>query len=444
MKQTFLMVFGCLLTGISVAQETILERQAQRTKEKIEQRAENRIDRGVDKTLDKTEEKIDKVGKKEKNPKTEEQDKEKSDESTSDNSPTNGEGQILIQNSGSPSDSKNTGNKTTFNSKFDFVAGQKVIISDQFETTDIGDFPLNWNSNSSGEIVIDSKNGEKFLKLASQGVFTLEGVQNLPDNFTLEFDLITSDNFSEMQDGLKVFFVKKQEQPMMFDPFFNQDPMVGFNIHPSDSNVWNSTWAYHQDNQKVFENQLRNLALNTGKLHISFWRQNGRIRLYVNETKIWDLPKAFLSNVNYELLFATYTWEGDLMIGNLRLAEGQQDTRSLFETGRFTTTAIRFESGSDRLTTDSYGILKDIANEMEKSKDLNVKIVGHTDADGDEKSNLELSKKRAEAVKRTLVNEFKIDGSRLQTDGKGELEPTDPNTTAVGKANNRRVEFIKL
>jgi len=42
-----------------------------------------------------------------------------------------------------------------------------------------------------------------------------------------------------------------------------------------------------------------------------------------------------------------------------------------------------------------------------------------------------------------LSSSFGIEGSRLQTDGKGEAEPAEPNTTAQGKANNRRVEFIK-
>ena len=43
-----------------------------------------------------------------------------------------------------------------------------------------------------------------------------------------------------------------------------------------------------------------------------------------------------------------------------------------------------------------------------------------------------------------LAKEFGIDAARIETDGKGESEPVDKNTTAEGKANNRRVEFIKL
>jgi OOP family OmpA-OmpF porin len=57
---------------------------------------------------------------------------------------------------------------------------------------------------------------------------------------------------------------------------------------------------------------------------------------------------------------------------------------------------------------------------------------------------MDLSKRRAEAVKNTLSKEFGVDAARMETDGKGESQPADKNDTPVGKANNRRVEFIKL
>ncbi|MBO9636124.1 MAG: OmpA family protein, partial [Chitinophagaceae bacterium] len=57
---------------------------------------------------------------------------------------------------------------------------------------------------------------------------------------------------------------------------------------------------------------------------------------------------------------------------------------------------------------------------------------------------LELSKKRAAAVKNILVAEFGIDADRLSTDGMGATQPLGSNATAAGKAENRRVEFLKL
>ena len=81
---------------------------------------------------------------------------------------------------------------------------------------------------------------------------------------------------------------------------------------------------------------------------------------------------------------------------------------------------------------------------MTENPDLRVKIAGHTDADGADASNLDLSKRRGAAVKNELVKTFGIDASRLESDGLGENQPVAPNDTPSNKALNRRVEFIKL
>ena len=81
---------------------------------------------------------------------------------------------------------------------------------------------------------------------------------------------------------------------------------------------------------------------------------------------------------------------------------------------------------------------------LKENATVKVKILGHTDSDGDDKSNLDLSKRRAASVKDFLAKEFSIEGDRMETDGLGESKPVDKNTTPEGKANNRRVEFVRL
>ncbi len=98
---------------------------------------------------------------------------------------------------------------------------------------------------------------------------------------------------------------------------------------------------------------------------------------------------------------------------------------------------------SDRVKPESYGALKEIAGVLKESADVKIEIVGHTDADGDAAQNLDLSKRRAASVRGVLTREFAIEDARMTTDGKGEAEPVDKTDTATGKANNRRVEFIK-
>ena len=81
---------------------------------------------------------------------------------------------------------------------------------------------------------------------------------------------------------------------------------------------------------------------------------------------------------------------------------------------------------------------------LKDNPEVKIKIIGHTDADGSNTNNLELSKKRAAAVKNAMLNKYGISSSRIVTDGKGETQPIADNTSAEGKANNRRVEFVKL
>ena len=112
--------------------------------------------------------------------------------------------------------------------------------------------------------------------------------------------------------------------------------------------------------------------------------------------------------------------------------------------GKFSTNGILFDVNSDQIKPQSYGSLQDIAALLKENAGLRVTIIGHTDADGNDAANLELSKRRALSVAKALTTTFGIDASRMETNGKGKNEPVDSNDTPAGKANNRRVEFIKL
>ena len=75
---------------------------------------------------------------------------------------------------------------------------------------------------------------------------------------------------------------------------------------------------------------------------------------------------------------------------------------------------------------------------------IGIKVIGHTSSDGDDKANMELSEKRAAALKDLLVSEFGLDAGRFESEGKGETQPVADNKTKEGKVLNRRVEFIKI
>jgi outer membrane protein OmpA-like peptidoglycan-associated protein len=115
----------------------------------------------------------------------------------------------------------------------------------------------------------------------------------------------------------------------------------------------------------------------------------------------------------------------------------------LITEGKLVSYGIYFDVNADKVKPASYATLKTIADILTENLGVKIKIIGHTDADGNDAANLDLSKRRAAAVKAELVKTFGIDPAIIDTDGKGELQPVAANDTPSNKALNRRVEFIK-
>ena len=133
------------------------------------------------------------------------------------------------------------------------------------------------------------------------------------------------------------------------------------------------------------------------------------------------------------------------MIGNIRIAVGAPDMRNkLLTEGKLVTYGIYFDVNKDVVKPESYGFMKSIATILTENPTVRIKIIGHTDSDGADAANLDLSKRRGASVKNELVKSFGIDASRIESDGLGESQPIAPNDTPPNKALNRRVEFIKL
>lgn len=99
-----------------------------------------------------------------------------------------------------------------------------------------------------------------------------------------------------------------------------------------------------------------------------------------------------------------------------------------------------FASGKSIIKSSSFSALDALANELNANPSWKLSLVGHTDSDGNAQANLVLSKSRAEAVKKYLVNKG-IAAERIKTEGRGEDQPLVNNTTPANKAQNRRVEF---
>lgn len=105
----------------------------------------------------------------------------------------------------------------------------------------------------------------------------------------------------------------------------------------------------------------------------------------------------------------------------------------------FTLDNLHFASGKWDILKSSYAELNELLEYLKLKKKMVIEIGGHTDTDGEEQDNLTLSQKRANAVKKYLI-EKGIDASRIKAVGYGEINPVADNSTTTGKAKNRRTE----
>jgi outer membrane protein OmpA-like peptidoglycan-associated protein len=117
--------------------------------------------------------------------------------------------------------------------------------------------------------------------------------------------------------------------------------------------------------------------------------------------------------------------------------------RALLETGRAEVYDIYFDFNSDRIREQSEPTLREIAGVLGRHPDWKLAIEGHTDSVASDRFNLELSQRRAAAVKSALAGRFAVDSGRLTTAGYGESRPKDRNDTPEGRARNRRVELVR-
>jgi len=105
---------------------------------------------------------------------------------------------------------------------------------------------------------------------------------------------------------------------------------------------------------------------------------------------------------------------------------------------------IYFSFNSDEIREESEPTLTELGDILRRHPDWRLSIAGHTDGIASDTFNLDLSKRRAAAVKNALVGRFAVDQRRLTTTGYGKSRPRDTNDTPEGRARNRRVELMRV
>ena len=416
-----ILMFGCFNTVNAQFLKKLgekAEKAAQRTIERrVEKKASEETDDGIDEILG---EKKSKKSKKSKNKKND----SSSSESSSEQVITSENNQIIATGS-------------TF-----FPEGN-MVFEENFSQDNEGDFPSNWDTNAGGEII--KLENTKALRLYPNGLY-ITNTGELPENYALEFDLTTAnlkyDNLAGSR--FEVQFVNEHKLKE------NINKRAGFSFSLwKESSQPNNILVYNHGGDVPIRNHIDFKMvekLNT-TTHFTCVVNKKRFRLYIDNEKVLDLPSLLEPGMAKYIQFLLNGTNKDLnhivAISNIKVTEEGEDIRSMILKGGFSTTKILFDSGSDKLTSSSFGFLDKVGKALESDSSLKVTIIGHTDSDGDTNSNLELSKKRAASVKAYLISKYKIAEGNLQTDGKGESKPAVDNSSAEGKAKNRRVEFVK-
>lgn len=343
-------------------------------------------------------------------------------------------------------------------SKYDFIPGDSVIYATSFVGELLGELPVGWNSNRSSVVVsLDGLPGQ-WLRMDQGGVVLTDNEESFGEDFTAEFDLLMHFAFQGyLPPSLRFGLLDSGEELTTSNRLLNDPKGVkSFFVEISPlADAANLLMEGYDKYSRYFHSSAQRNSLGSNwydrPVHVAIQVQKERVRVWIDGEKLYDVPKAIprqgtLNQLFFQLSTSSYKDEQvGIYLGNLKVARAVPDTRhQLVETGRFSTTGILFDTGSAVIKPESLGVLNSIASVLTAHQDMKIRIIGHTDSVGDDSANQLLSERRAAAVKEALENRYQINGSRLEVGGKGESEPLADNNLAVGRAQNRRVEFIKL
>jgi outer membrane protein OmpA-like peptidoglycan-associated protein len=306
---------------------------------------------------------------------------------------------------------------------YDFVPGDKIIFQSQLEDERNGEIPSQFTLNS-GQIDIQHEDGQNVIRVPSGSATNFKPrmtkTDYLPDQFTIEFDA-KNERFGTAHMTIQFGDKDGDIKEIHFNDGGGLDWTTGEILFPSSLDVSPSD-AMHWHHIAIAINK------NQGKIYVDQYRVANVNNLTGNASEVYF-------DINgYETSFYK----------NIRVASGGMDIYKKISTNsKIIMHGILFDTDRATLMPESMGSVNQIYDLMQKDPSLKFEIDGYTDNSGIAAHNLSLSQQRADAVKAQLVS-MGINASRLTTKGFGDTNPIGSNDTPEGKANNRRVEFVKI
>lgn len=309
---------------------------------------------------------------------------------------------------------------------YDFVPGNKIIFQDDMLADKAGQQPLNWNV-SGGHVTIGNTDNENYIAILEYYTILspkLKTPNYLPDNYTIEFDCWLDAGY-DGNPGVQLSFLSGDEVALL-TPNTNQ-----MNLRFPGGELNGDTPP--EIAGEKFYNKWN---------HVAFSYDKKQVKFYFNQFLIASIPDCNFKATSIAV-HGNSSQQMNMFFKHFKIATGSSPVADAFNTGKFTTQAIKFDVNKATLKPESMGVINEVYNYLKSNTAIKVEIGGHTDSDGDDASNLTLSQQRADVVKNQLVK-MGIDAARITAKGYGETKPLNKNSNSDEKALNRRVEFIKL
>ncbi|NET32707.1 MAG: OmpA family protein [Cyanothece sp. SIO1E1] len=301
--------------------------------------------------------------------------------------------------------------------KSDFISGERVIFWDTLANEWTGEFPSRWDlvfgtvengRYNEDNVIAFISNNSKIKPLMRSKTY-------LPDPFTVEAE---------------VYFHNKGNEGY----YINLDQAISVRFSNTSVRA-NGTTTYLSD--KKARVGWRKIALSYHK---------GALKVYLEGERLVNMPRIKQRPPSLSISALSHNANGGepAMLRNVRIAEGGVPLyRRLVTDGKVIFNTIQFDYNKASLRPSAKESIDRIAAMMSQQPKVKLSVEGHTDSDGTNEANQSLSERRAEAVKKALMEQG-IAEDRLEVKGWGEEKPLETDDSPEAKQQNRRVEFILI
>lgn len=428
-----------LAFSVSADAQGFIKNLGKKAVEKVKQKIENKVERETDEAMDDV------------------LDGKKSDKKSKGNRDVDYENEELAAEG--PVDF------TQIQAKSDFKRGGTVFFNDDFAGEQMGEFPSKWDLLGGSEVEVVSIKGRKAVKIEESKIKPLmKEIKYLPEEFTIELDVLSqpAKEGSGWDATLNFrFYGDNNEGANDDDRAFNLRTSVETS---SASNLGggykgiNWDWSSWNPNGNQIDGDVKDVEIakvfkKNDWNHIAFSFNKRAFKVYLNYYRIVNIPNQ--KQPRWWWMEGSSDSKKGVYITNVVIAKGAVELydrnttdyssaveKAIAETGKFVTNNILFDTGKATLKQESMIEIMKVADYMKKNPTARFEVQGHTDNQGSDKINDPLSQQRAEAIVKALEG-LGVDGFNLKAVGKGSHEPVADNATEAGRAQNRRVEFIR-